>query len=75
MSHQTPDATHSTRRASNAACTPDELLAELAQILAAGYLRLCADAARGAAQSGARQQRSGATEGQNCAPAGAGEGP
>lgn len=54
--------------------TPDAILAELAQILAAGYVRLCADAARGA-QSAASQQRSGAPEGQECAPAGAGEGP
>lgn len=68
-------ATPSPRRAREATLTPAEILAELAQILATGYLRLCADAARGAAQSGARQQRSGATEGQNCAPAGAGEGP
>ncbi len=67
-------ATPSPRRGREGTLTQAEILAELAQILATGYLRLCADAARGA-QSGARQQRSGATEGQNCAPSGAGEGP
>lgn len=67
-------ATPSPRRAREASLTQAQILAELAQVLATGYLRLCADAARGA-QSGARQQRSGASEGQNCAPAGAGEGP
>lgn len=74
MSPQARDATDA-RRAREGTLTQAEILAELAQLLATGYLRLCADAARGAAQSGAAQPRSGATEGQNCAPAGAGEGP
>lgn len=53
---------------------PDAILAELAGILAAGYQRLCADAARGG-QSGARQRQSSAPEGQECASAGTAEGP
>jgi len=54
--------------------SPEETLRELAQILAAGYRRLCEDASRGA-ESQASQQRSGAPGGQGCAPRGAGEGP
>jgi len=54
--------------------SPEEIQRELAQILARGYLRLCADASQGA-KSAASQQRSGASVGQECASRGAGEGP
>ena len=67
-------ATPSPRRAREGSLTQAQILAELAQILATGYLRLCADADRGA-QGGAAQRRSGAPGGQECASAGAGEGP
>lgn len=53
--------------------SPEKIQRELAQILATGYLRLCAEAAQ-ASESAASQQRSGASEGQD-ASAGAGEGP
>lgn len=53
--------------------SPEGIQRELAQILAAGYRRLCEDANPGA-QSQASQQRSGARRGQECASRGAGEG-
>jgi hypothetical protein len=54
--------------------SPEEIQRELAQILARGYVRLCAEASQGA-KSRASQQPSGTPGGQECAPRGAGEGP
>ncbi|MGE0229724.1 MAG: hypothetical protein AB7U23_14565 [Dehalococcoidia bacterium] len=54
--------------------SPEEIQRELAQILARGYVRLCAEASQ-CAQSRASQQRSGAPERQEWAPRAAGEGP
>ncbi len=54
--------------------TPEEIQREVAQILAAGYLRLCEDAQQGE-ESAPSQQPSGAREGQESASSRPGERP